>query len=145
MFIGRTDAETEVPILWPPDEKSWLIGKDPDARKDWAQEEKRATEDEMVGWHHWLNGHEFAQTLEDSERQGSLVCYSPWGHKELGTPERLNNNQRMSWKLLFSVFCLGISLALGRRVHQSLLRFLDTSARCDLFSSGSLGKPCISE
>ena len=69
--IGRTDAETEVPVLWPPDEKSRLIGKDPDAGKDWRQEEKGATEDEMVGWHHLLNGHEFEQTLGNSEGQGS--------------------------------------------------------------------------
>ena len=59
VFTGRTDVEAETPILWPPDEKSWLIWKDPDARKDWGQEKKGTTEDEMVGWHHWLNGHEF--------------------------------------------------------------------------------------
>ena len=76
IFIGRTDAETEAPILWPPDAKSWLAGKDPDAGKDWGQEEKGVTEVEMVGWHHWLNGHEFEQTLGDSEGQGSLACYS---------------------------------------------------------------------
>ena len=76
IFTGRTDAEAEAPILWPPDVKSWLTGKDPDAGKDWRQE-KGMTEDEMVGWHHWLNGHEFEQTLEDSEGQGSLACCSP--------------------------------------------------------------------
>ena len=81
--IGRTDAKAEVPILWPPDAKSWLIGKDPDAGKDWRQEEKGMTEDEMVGWHHQLNGHEFEQTLGDSEGQGSLACYGPWVQKEL--------------------------------------------------------------
>ena len=63
IFIGRTDAETEAPILWPPDAKSWLIRKDPDAGKDWRQEEKGTTEDEMVGWHHWFNGHEFEQAM----------------------------------------------------------------------------------
>ena len=83
IFIGRTDAEDEAPILRPPYTKSWFIGKDPDAGKDWGQEEKGATEDEMVGWHHWLNGHEFEQTPGDSEGQGSLVCYSPWGWKSL--------------------------------------------------------------
>ena len=83
IFIGRTDAEAETPILWPPDAKSWLTGKDPDAGKDWGQEEKRATEDEMVGWHHWLNEHEFEQTPGYSEGQGSQVCCSPWGRKEL--------------------------------------------------------------
>ena len=76
VFIGRTDFEAETPILWPPDAKSWLIGKDPDAGKDWGQEEKGMTEDEMVGWHHGLNGHEFEQTLGDSEGQGSLACCS---------------------------------------------------------------------
>ena len=78
--------------LWPPDVKSQLIGKDPDSEKDWRQEEKGTTEGEMVGWHHWLNGHEFKQTPEDSEGQGSLAWCSPWGHKELGMTEWLNNN-----------------------------------------------------
>ena len=64
VFIRRTDVEAETPILWPPDAKNWLIGKDPDARKDWRQEEEGMTEDEMIGWHHWLNGHEFEQALE---------------------------------------------------------------------------------
>ena len=83
IFIGRTDAEAEAPGLWPPDAKSWLIGKDPKAGKDWGKEDKGATEDEMVGWHHQLNGQEFEQTLGDSEGQGSLGCCSSWGHKEL--------------------------------------------------------------
>ena len=82
IFIGSTAAEAEAPILWPPDVKSLQnIGKDPDAGKDWRQE-KGATEDEMVGWHYWLNGHEFEQTLGDSEGQGSLTCCSSWGCKE---------------------------------------------------------------
>ena len=76
--IGRTDAEAKGRILWPPDVNSWLIRKDPGAGKDWRQEEKGATEDEMVGWYHWLSGHEFEQALEDSERQGSLMCSCPW-------------------------------------------------------------------
>ena len=92
IFIGRTDAEAEAPILWPPDEKSQLIEKDPAAWKDWRQEEKGATEDEMVGWHHWLNGYEFELTPGDRERQGSLVCCRPWNRKELKTTEQLNNN-----------------------------------------------------
>ena len=83
IFTGRTDTEAEAPVLWLPDAKSRLTGKDPDAGKDWGQEEKRVIEDEMVGWHHRLNGYEFEETLGDSERQGSLVCYSPRGHKEL--------------------------------------------------------------
>ena len=82
IFIGRTDAEAEAPILWPPDVKSPLIGKDPDAGKDGGQEEKGTTEDEMVGWHHQLSGHEFEQTQGDSEGQGDVVCSSPWGHSE---------------------------------------------------------------
>ena len=79
IFIGRTDADAEALIPWPPDVKSQLTGKYPDAGKDWGQEEKGVREDEMVQWHHWLNRHEFEQTLGDS---GSLVCCSPWGHKE---------------------------------------------------------------
>ena len=79
IFIGRTDAKAEAPILCPPDVKSWLIGKDPDAGKDWRREEKGTTEDEIVGWHHWLNGHEFEQAPGDDEEQGSLACYSPCG------------------------------------------------------------------
>ena len=82
IFIGRTDAEAEAPILWPPDVKSWLIWKDPDAGKDWGQEENGATEDEMVEWYHPLNGHEFEQTPGYGEGQGSLACYSSWGPKE---------------------------------------------------------------
>ena len=79
LFTGRTDAEVETPILWPPDVKTWLIGKDPDAGKDWGQEEKGMTEDEMVGWHHWLNGHGFGWTLGVGEGQAGLACCSPWG------------------------------------------------------------------
>ena len=92
IFIGRTDAEAEAPIVWPPDAKSWLIGKDPDAGKDWRQEEKGMTENEMVGWHHWLDGREFEQAPVDSEGEGSLVCCSPWGHKESDMTEQLNND-----------------------------------------------------
>ena len=84
IFIGRTDVETETPVLWPPDATSWLIWKDPDTGKDWRWEEKGIAEKEMVGWHHWLNGHEFEKTPRDSEREGSLVCYNPWGNKESG-------------------------------------------------------------
>ena len=88
IFIGKTDAEAEAPILWPPDVKKWLIGKDPDAGKDWRQEEKR--EDEMVGWHHWLNGHEYMQAPGAGDGQRGLECCSPWGCKELDTTEWLN-------------------------------------------------------
>ena len=90
IFIGRTYAEDEAPILWPPGAKSWLIRKDLDAGKDWRQEEKGVTEDEMVGWPHRLNGHEFEQALGDREGWGSLMCCSPWGHKVSHTTEWLN-------------------------------------------------------
>ena len=95
IFIGRTDAEAEAVILWPPNAKSRLIGKDPDAGEDWGQEEKGMTEDEMVGWHHRLYGHEFVQTLGDSEGQGSQACCSPRGHKESDRTKRLNNNSTL--------------------------------------------------
>ena len=89
VFIGGTDAEVETPIFWPPDVKNWLIGKDPDAEKDWRWEEKGITEDEMVGWHHWLDGCEFEQALGVGDGQGSLVCWSLWGCEELDTTEWL--------------------------------------------------------
>ena len=81
IFIERTDVEAETPVLWPPHAKSRLIGKDPDAGKDWGQEEKGMTEGEMVGWHHWLDGHEFEQAPGIGDGQGNLVCCSPWGHR----------------------------------------------------------------
>ena len=90
IFIGRTNAEAEIPLLWQHDAKSWLIWKDPDAGKDWRQEEKGTTEDEIVGWHHRLNGHEFGWTLGVGDGQGGLVCCSSWGHKESDTTEWLN-------------------------------------------------------
>ena len=90
VFVGRTDVEAETPILWPPDVESWLIGKDPDAGKDWGQEEKVMTRDEIVGWYHWLNGCEFEQVPEAGDGQGSLAFYSPRGRKESDTTERLN-------------------------------------------------------
>ena len=91
IFIGRTDAKAEAPILWPLDAKRWLIRKDSDAGKDWRQEEKGMTEDKMSAWHHQLNGHEFEQTQRDSEEQGSLGCCSPCSHKELDMTNQLNN------------------------------------------------------
>ena len=90
IFIGRTDAEAETPILWPPDVKNWPFGKDPDAEKDWRWGEKGMTEDEMVGWHHQLDGHEFEQTPGVGDGQGGLACCSPRGHKQSDTAERLN-------------------------------------------------------
>jgi len=90
VFIGRTDVEAETPILWPHDAKSWLIGKDPDAGKDWGQEEKGTTEDEMVGWHHQLNGHGFGWTPGAGDGQGGLACCGSWARKELDMTEWLN-------------------------------------------------------
>ena len=89
MFIGRTDVEAETLILQPPVAKNWLIGKNPDAGKDWRQE-KGAIDNEMVGWHHWLSGHEFEQALGVGDEQGTLVCCSPWGRKESDTTVQLN-------------------------------------------------------
>ena len=93
IFIGRTDSEAEAPILWPPDAKSWLIRKDPDTGKDWRHKNKGMTEDEMVGWHHWLSGHVFEQALGDGDGQGELVCCSPWSGKESDTTEQLRDNK----------------------------------------------------
>ena len=90
IFTGRTDAEAETPILWPPDVKNWLIWKDPDAGKDWRQEEKGTAEGETVGWHHWLDGYEFEQALGVGDGQGSLTCCSPRGHIESDMTEQLN-------------------------------------------------------
>ena len=98
IFIGRTDAEA--PILWPPDVKNWLLGKDPDAGQDWRWEEKGTTEDEMVGWHHLFTGHESEQTLGIGDGQVSLACCSPWGHKELDTTERLNWTEALYYENL---------------------------------------------
>ena len=106
IFIESTDAEA--PILWPPDVKSWVTGKDLNAGKDWGQEEKWVTEDEVVGWHHQLNGHAFEQTPGDGERQGNLACCSPWGHKESDTTERLNNNGNVRQKANASHFLIQV-------------------------------------
>ena len=126
IFIGRTDAEAGAPVLWPPDMKSLLFEKDPDAGKDWRQEEKGMTEDEMVGWHHWLNGHEFEQAPGDGEGQRSLAYCSPWGHRvrhdwvtklnwmnfsvllHFWTPEFLFGSSFYSFSLLIFSYCLGI-------------------------------------
>ena len=95
VFTGRTDVEAETWKLWLPDAKSWLIWKDPDAGKDWRKEEKGTMEDEMVGWDHQLHGSEFDQAPGVGDRQGGLMCCSPWGHKELDTTERLNWSQQV--------------------------------------------------
>ena len=104
IFIGRTGVEAEIPILWPPSVKNWFIGKDPDAGKDWGWEEKGTTEDEMVGWHHQLNGHEFKLTPGVGDGPGSLVCCSPWGHKESDTTEQLNWTERVILQIILLLF-----------------------------------------
>ena len=113
IFIGRIDAEVETPILWPPDVKNWLIGKDPVAGQDWRQKEKGTTEDEMVGWHHWFDRHEFEQASKVGDGQGSLVYCGPWGWQESDMNEQLNLTElnlnilwhcpslKLEWKLTF--------------------------------------------
>ena len=97
VFIGGTDVEAETAILWPPHVKSWFIWKDPDAGKDWGQEEKGMTEDEMVGWHHWLDGHGFGWTPGVGDGQGGLECCISWGRKESDTTEWLNGTYKPWW------------------------------------------------
>ena len=104
VFIGRTDAEVKSPILWPPHAKSWLIGIDSNAGRDWGQEEKGTTEDEMTGWHHWLDGHESEWTLGDGDGQGGLVCCDSWGLKESDTTQRLNWIE-LSLLILLAIKC----------------------------------------
>ena len=100
VFFGRNDAKAETPVFWLPHVKNRLIGKDSDAGKDWGQEEKGMTEDEMVGWHHWLDGHEFEVGSGVGDGQGGLACCSPWGGKESNITERLN------WTELSNMYCL---------------------------------------
>ena len=101
--FGRNDAKAETPVLWPPHEKSWLIGKDSDAGRDWGQEEKGTTEDEMAGWHYWLDGCEFEWTPGDGDGQGGLVCCDSWGRKESDMTERLNWTE-LNWGSADSAF-----------------------------------------
>ena len=117
IFIGRTDAEAETPMLWPPDVKNWLIWKDPDAWKNWGQEETGTTEEEMVGWHLWLNGHGFICTLGVGDGQGGLVCCGLWGCKESDKTEPLNWNWKVTFPFTFSQKwkkCLGVNRPKGR-------------------------------
>ena len=134
VFIGRTDAEAETPILWPPDVKSWFIGKDPDAWRDWGQEEKGTTEDEMAGWHHRLDGHEFEQTQGVGDGQGGLACCDLWCRKELDMTKWLNwtelnhfhhhHTRFLSFRCRHSIICLeNISLTFGQE-------FLSMSCFC---------------
>ena len=103
IFIGRTDAEAETPVVSPPDAKSWLIGKDPDAGKGWRQEEKGTTEDEMAGWHHWLDGHGFEQVPGVSDGHGGLACCSPRGCKKPDMTEQLNWTEHHQTLLSFNL------------------------------------------
>ena len=102
IFLGRTVAKTETPTLWPPDAKSWLTGKDPDAKKAWKQKEKRAAKDEMVRQHHQLNGKEFELTLGETGGQGSLACCNPQGHKEVDTTYWLNHKNLGYWDVFLT-------------------------------------------
>ena len=123
IFIGRTDAEAETPILWSPDAKNWLIRKDLVAWKDWRQEEKGMTEDEMVGWHHWLDGHEFVQVPGVGDGQGILVCYSPWGHKVSDMSDRLHWLNR--WKEQWNVNFLSLTKHLSN--HKAIWQQVSTN------------------
>ena len=102
IFIGRTDAEAETPVCWPPDAKSWLIWKDPDAGKDWGQDVKETTEDEMVGWHHRLNGHGFGWTPGVGDGQGGLACYGSCSRKESDTTEQLNWTDTINITIIYT-------------------------------------------
>ena len=124
MSTGRTDAEAEAPILWPPDAKNWLLRKDPDAGEDWGQEEKVTTEDKMVGWHHWLNGHEFERALGDSEGRGGLACCS---HETVETEQQQLILHAATW----------INLA---NIRLSERRQSRTQIRSHLYDISSIGK-----
>ena len=106
VFFGRNDAKAETAVLWPPHAKSWLIGKDSDAGRDWGQEEKGMTEDEMAGWHHGLDGHESKWTLGIGDRQGGLMCCNSWGRKESDTTERLNWTELTAKEIIASQVAL---------------------------------------
>ena len=123
MFIVRSDATAEAPMLWPPDAKNWLLRKDPDSSKDRRQEEKGTTEDEMAGWHHRLDGHEFEQAPGAGDGQGSLACCSPWGHKELDTTEWLNKVSEVDTQLIRCTTGMTVcreALPTCREVHKYL-------------------------
>ena len=112
VFIGRTDAEAETPVLWPPHAKNWLTGKDPDAGRDWGQEEKGTTEDEMAGWHHQFNGHGFGRPGV-GDWQGGLVCCNSWGREESDTTERLNWTEWTTVHCVCVLSCSVVSDSLG--------------------------------
>ena len=116
VFFGRDDAKAETPVLWPPHAKSWLIGKDSDAGRDWRQEEKGMTEDEMAGWYHWLDWCEFGWTLGFGDGQGGLACCNSWGRKESDMTERLNWTELNCGLILLSIMSSGsIHVTKGRK------------------------------
>ena len=124
IFIGRIDAEA--PILWPPDAKKWFNWKDPDAGKDWGQKEKGNTGDEMVGWHHELDGHEFEQALGVGDGQGGLVCCSPWGHKESDTAEQPNWTESVIITPFFKIKSAQTTLSKTQWKHALILHYVMT-------------------
>ena len=115
VFIGSTDAEAETPILWPPHAKSWIIGKGPDAGRDWRQEDKGMTEGEMAGWHHWLDAYEFGWTLGVGDRQGGLACCDSWGRKQSDTTKRLNWTESLGKKRAWKPTPILLSWRIPRR------------------------------
>ena len=124
IFIGRTDAEAEAPILWPPDAKNWLTAKAPDAGEDWRKD-NGMTEDEKVGWYLWLNGHEFEQALGVGDGEGSLVCCSPWSRKELDTTELLN------WTDLSNILLIPQDIAIVLKIkYFKCLQHIWTNTQC---------------
>ena len=137
VFFGRTDVEAETPILWPPHVKSWLVGKDSDAGRDWGQEEKGTTEDEMAGWHHWLNGCEFGWTLGVGDGQEGPACCSSWGCKESDTTERLNWTEgRCTVSVIFS----GVKKANASFIKEGKSRSIITTATQVTGEQGSVWK-----
>ena len=145
VFIGRTDAEAEAPILWPPDAKNWLIWKAPDAGKDWRQEEKGMTEDEMVGWHHRLDGHEFEWALGVGDGQGGLECCCPWGCKESDMTKGLNWTTGCKGILQKHTYKKDSGPSINWKNHWKiasyfpcLLMFISSSLSADPFSDSSI-------
>ena len=139
VFIGRTDVEAETPILGPPDVKSWLIWKDPDVGKDWRQEEKGTTEDEMVRWYHWLNEHEFGSTPGVGDGQGGLACCSSWGCKESDMTEQLNWTDKSLTDSVGQVLRSGLVGQLWLRTSHEIVVKMSDGLQLSKGSSGAEG------
>ena len=136
IFIGSTDAEAEAPVLWPPDAESKLTGKDPDAGKDWRQEDGGTTEDEMVRWHRWFKGHKFEQTPGDSEGQGNMACCSPWGHKcQIQLSDRTRTQTCQKTPLVYFSLIYNSSFGQG-------FEFSKRNRPLDLFAGKSFDSAC---